>query len=166
MGKKNLSESAIANLPELPILLSDDTTAEICDVIYLADCYVEEGGVEGYVKKYDEEANFLSSKYMQEEDIVEEWQKFWTSVGIKSEIIDILIGTIIPKLNEIDEPTLPATLVKYHNELEKEYEDLPAALTNLRVKAHDGNFYSLKNCIYINCTEQDEPFHLLKLLIR
>lgn len=76
MGKKNLSESAIANLPELPILLSDDTTAEICDVIYLADCYVEEGGVEGYVKKYDEEANFLSSKYMQEEDIVEEWQNF------------------------------------------------------------------------------------------
>lgn len=162
-AKKNLSESAIANLPELPILLSDDTTAEICDVIYLADCYVEEGGVEGYVKKYDEEANFLSSKYMQEEDIVEEWQKFWTSVGIKSEIIDILIGTIIPKLNEIDEPTLPATLVKYHNELEKEYEDLPAALTNLRVKAHDGNFYSLKNCIYINCTEQDEPFAFVEI---
>lgn len=162
-AKKNLSESAIANLPELPILLSDDTTAEICDVIYLSDCYVEEGGVEGYVKKYDEEANFLSSKYIQEEDIVEEWQKFWTSVGIKSEIIDILIGTIIPKLNEIDEPTLPATLVKYHNELEEEYEDLPAALTNLRVKAHDGNFYSLKNCIYINCTEQDEPFAFVEI---
>ena len=89
--------------------------------------------------------------------------KIWTSVGIKSEIIDILIGTIIPKLNEIDEPTLPATLVKYHNELEEEYEDLPAALTNLRVKAHDGNFYSLKNCIYINCTEQDEPFAFVEI---
>lgn len=162
-AKKNLSDSAIANLPELPILLKDNTTATVSDVIYLADCYVEEGGVEGYVKKFDDNANFISSNYMLEDDNIEEWQNFWTLVGIKSEIIDILIGTIIPKLDEIDEATLPATLVKYRNELEEEYEDLPAALTNLRVKAHDGIFYNLKDCIYVNCTEQKEPFSYIEI---
>lgn len=162
-AKKNLSKSAIANLPGLPILLVDDTTAEVNDVIYLADCYINEGGVEGYVRKFDEEANFISAKYVKEDDDIEEWQEFWTAVGLKSEIIDILISTIIPKLDEIDEDTLPATLVKYRSELEDEYEDLPAALTNLRVKAHDGIFYNLKDCIYVNCTEQKEPFAYIEI---
>lgn len=162
-AKKNLSDSAIANLPGLPILLADDTTAEVSDVIYFADCYVEEGGVEGYVRKFDEEANFISAKYIKENDNIEEWHEFWTAVGIKSEIIDILISTIIPKLDEIDEDTLPATLVKYRSELEDEYKDLPAALTNLRVKAHDGIFYNLKDCIYVNCTEQKEPFAYIEI---
>lgn len=162
-AKKNLSESAIANLPELPILLTDNTTAEANDVIYLADCYLETGGIEGYVRKFDEDANFISSLYIQEEDNLAEWQKFWTSVGIKSEIIDILIGTIIPKLDEIDEPTLPATLVKYREELEEKYEDLPAELTQLRVKAHDCKFYAISDCVYINCTEQKEPFDYIEI---
>lgn len=74
-------------------------------------------------RKFDAAANFISSKYVQRRnDDIEEWQNFWISVGIKSEIIDILIGTIIPKLDEIDEPTLPATLVKYRDQLEEEYE--------------------------------------------
>lgn len=162
-AKKNLSESAIANLPELPILLTDSTTAEVNDVIYLADCYLETGGIEGYIRKFDEGANFISSQYLQKEDNLAEWQKFWTSVGVKSEIIDILVGTIIPKLDEIDEPTLPATLVKYREELEEKYEDLPAVLTQLRVKAHDCKFYAISDCVYINCTEQEEPFAYIEI---
>lgn len=162
-SKKNLSETARTNLPELPILLTDDTTAKISEVIYLADSYIQDGGIEGYVRKFDAAANFISSKYVQEDDDIEEWQNFWISVGIKSEIIDILIGTIIPKLDEIDEPTLPATLVKYRDQLEEEYEDFPAALTKLRVKAHDGNYYNLSNCIYVNCTEQNEPFAYIEI---
>ena len=163
-AKTNLSGSALNNLPELPILLTEEgTKAKVSDVIYLADCYVDEGGVEGYVRKFDANANFLSSKYLQGNDDIKEWQLFWTSIGVKSEIIDILISTIIPRLDEIDEPTLPATLVKYQDKLEKVYEDLPASLTKLRVKAHDGNFYPLADCVYINCTEQKEPFTFIEI---
>lgn len=49
-AKKNLSDSAIANLPELPILLKDNTTTTVSDVIYLADCYVEKAVLKGMLR--------------------------------------------------------------------------------------------------------------------
>lgn len=162
-AKQNLSKSAINELPALPIWLDSNIVATVDNVIYLADSYVEKGGIEGYVKKFDSSANFISSVYIEDGEDLEEWRRFWTGLGVKSEIIHILIGTIIPKLDEIDEVTLPATIVKYRDELEDEFDDLPAQLTKLRVKAHDGNFYSLSACVYVNCTEQEEPFPFIDI---
>lgn len=40
--------------------------------------------------------------------------------------------------------------------------NFPSALTKLRVKAHD-EYYNLSNCIYVNCTEQNEPFAYIEI---
>lgn len=161
-AKENLSKQT-EKLVNLPILLSDDSSAKIDDVIYLSNDYIVEGGIESIVKKYDNDANFVSNSYIDDEDDIESWKSFWVSVGLHSEIMDILTNTIIPKLDEIEDETLPATLAKHLSKLEEEYgEEILNTLGHLRVKGQDGTFYALSDSIYIDC-EDTEPFKFIHL---
>lgn len=160
--KDNISDSTLERIPKLPVFLTDDSIAYAGDVIYLSDAYISEGGIETIVKKYHDDAAFICADYIEENGDVEAWKTFWTKVGMLSDIVDILVNTIIPRLDEIDDEKLPATLVKYRKELEEEFEDLPNALSTLHVKAHDGNFYPISETIYIN-SEKEEPFKYIEL---
>ena len=121
-------------------------------------------GIEHLVLKYDEEALFISPNYIEAGDNVEDWNKFWTLVGIKFEIVDILVKTIIPNLTNINDEHLPRFLAENRESLEKQYgeDGLAAQLIELRVKGHDGEFYPINEAIYIDC-EKEEPFPYIKL---
>jgi hypothetical protein len=160
--KNNISYASIEKLPKLPIFLTAGGTVDVGNVIYLSDAYISDGGIETIVKKYAPAAYFVSADYIEGDDDIDGWKNFWTKVGLLSEIVDILVNTIIPHLEEIDDEKLPATLAKYRVDLEKEYEDLPNKLSALRVKALDGNFYSIVETIYVDC-EKEEPFKYINL---
>lgn len=160
--KDNISDATLEKMPKLPVFLMDDSTADVGDVIYLSDAYISDGGIETIVKNYHGDASFISPDYLEENTDVEAWKNFWTKVGMLSDIVDILVNTIIPRLNEIDDEKLPATLVKYRKKLEDKFEDLPNELSALRVKAHDGNFYPISETIYVN-SEKEEPFKYIEL---
>lgn len=160
-GKK-MEDSTIKNIPSLPIFLTDGKTATKDDGIYLSDNYIKEGGIETIVRKYQEKALFISRDYMDADDNVEEWAKFWIKIGVLSEIIDILTNSVIPRLGEIEIENLPATLARYRDKLDKVIENLPSKLKDLRVKAYDGNFYSIAEAIYVDCVNE-EPFKYIEL---
>lgn len=161
-AKENLLKQT-KKLVNLPILLSDESSAIIDDVIYLSNDYIVEGGIESIVKKYDNDAHFVSNSYIDDEDDIESWKSFWVSVGLHSEIIDILTNTIIRKLDEIEDETLPATLAHHRTKLEELYgEDFLNKLSKLKVKCQDGTFYSLSDTIYLDC-EASEPFPFITL---
>lgn len=158
-----LEDSTLKKLPALPIYLNTDEFIGSDETIYLSDNYIEEGGIETIVKNYHPEASFVSAEYIEENDNIENWKKFWVKLGIRFEMVDILIDTIDNRLNETDDEKLPGTLAKYRSKLDERYEgELISKLTNLRVKAHDGEFYNLDKTIYIYC-EEDEPFPYIKL---
>jgi hypothetical protein len=161
-AKDNLSDTTIDELPVLPILVGDNAYADMEETIYISDSYIERGSIESIVRKYDNNALFVSGEYIEEGDDVNAWKVFWNKIGLFSEVIDILTQTIIPKLDEIDDEKLPATIANYRNQIEEKYDDLPKALAKLRVKARDGNFYSMKDTLYVN-TEKEEPFIYIEL---
>ena len=158
-----LADQTLTNLPVLPIFLTTDEYVDSDDTIYLSDDYIEEGGLETIVKYYHPEASFVSSEYIADEDNADTWKDFWVKMGLRFEMVDILIDTIDSRLDELEDEKLPATLAKYRAKLDEHYDgELISKLTNLRIKAHDGKFYTIDDTIYIDC-EKDEPFSYIKL---
>lgn len=160
-----LPDQTLANLPALPIYLKTepDKYVDSGDTIYLSDDYIEEGGLETIVKSYHPEASFISSEYIDYDDNINTWKNFWVKMGVRFEMVDILIDTIDNRLSETDDAKLPATIAKYRLKLEEHYDgELISHLTDLRVRAHDGEFYSLPEIIYIDC-EKVEPFKFIDL---
>ena len=159
-----ISDKLKEDIPALPILINGDEFADCSDAIYFSDAYLNGKSLETYVKRFDENALFLSSAYFAEGDKLDSWLQFWTKIGIKQEILDVIIETIIPKLSEgIEDERLPRLFAENREKLEEHYGDeFISQLTALRVKGRDGNFYSLDECIYIDC-EKDEPFTYIEL---
>ncbi len=158
-----LADQTLANLPVLPVYLTTDEYVDSDDTIYLSDDYIEEGGLETIVTNYHPDASFVSSEYIEEEDNVDTWKDFWVKMGVRFEMVDILIDTIDNRLSDTDDAKLPATIAKYRLKLEEHYEgDLISNLRDLRVKAHDGEFYSLSEVIYVD-SEKEEPFKYIDI---
>lgn len=133
------------------------------DTIYFPNAYMPDGGTEDIVKIFDPNAWFISSDYIEEGDNVESWQSFWVKLGVKSDIVDILYGTVIKSLATIENEDLPKLIADNRPALEELYDnDLVSHLRSLRVKGHDGNFYTLNETIYIDC-DLDEPFAYIEL---
>ncbi len=161
--KDNVADKLIEEASSLPILLKNGSFDSSDEPVYFSDEYMEGAGIEHSVKIFDEDALFISPNYIEENDNIEEWKTFWEKVGVKHEIVDILVETVIPRLSEIDDENLPKLLSGNRESLEKCYEDgLISQLTNLRVKAHDGEYYDICETIYIDC-EKDEPFSYIEL---
>lgn len=158
-----LADQTLASFPVLPVYLKTDEFVDSDDTIYLSDEYIEEGGLETIVTSYNPDASFISSEYIEGGDNIDAWKDFWVKMGVRFEMVDILIDTIDNRLSETDDAKLPATIAKYRSKLEDHYEGgLISNLHNLRVKAHDGEFYSLSEVIYID-SEKDEPFKYIDI---
>lgn len=158
-----LADQTLANLPILPVYLTTDEYVDTDDTIYLSDAYFEEGGLQTIVTSYHSDASFISSDYVGEVDNIDTWKDFWVKMGVRFEMVDILIDTIDNRLSETDDAKLPATIAKYRLKLDEHYDgNLISNLTDLRVRAHDGDFYSLSEVIYVDC-EKAEPFKFIEL---
>ncbi len=95
---------------------------------------------------------------MKDGEEISEWKSFFSKVGVKFEIVDILIETIDNSLSSADDTNLIRLITDNREALENHYgDDLIGHLHDLRVKAKDDNFYSISDTILINC-ESDEPF--------
>lgn len=161
--KDNVFDKFIEEAISLPIIHKDSGIGSSDAPVYFSDEYMEGAGIEGLVKIFNEDALFISPIYINEDDSITEWKTFWDKIGIKYEIVDILVETVIPRLPEIEDENLPRLLAENREKLESSYEnELVSQLRNLRVKAYDGQFYDLKDTIYVDC-EKLEPFTYIKL---
>ncbi len=157
-----LSNQTLTNLPTLPIYLTPKGYATSDEIIYLSDNYISDGGLETIVKYYHPEASFISSDYIFDDEDIDAWKEFWVKIGVRFEMVDILIDTIDNRLSETEDVKLPSTIVKYRMKLEEHYGgDLISHLSDLRVKAGK-EFYNLSEIIYVDC-EKDEPFSFISL---
>lgn len=153
----------IDDLATLPVILINDNIDNSNEPVYFSDEYMEGAGIEHLVKIFNEDALFISPIYIDEGDSFEEWKTFWKKIGIKHEIVDILIETVIPRLYEIEDENLPRLLAENREKLESLYDnEFVSQLKDLRVRAHDGEFYRINDTIYIDC-ERDEPFPYIEL---
>lgn len=161
--KKEATETFIKGIPELPVLLKDDSIEYSSETIYFSDEYLDGTSIEQFVRRFDVNALFLSPAYMKENEDAGEWLTFWEKMGVKNDTVDVLIGTIIPNLSGIENEGLPKLIADNRDALERSYDgSLIEQLVNLRVKAHDGEFYAVDDTIFIDC-EKSEPFPYVTL---
>ena len=163
--KENASDAHLEGIHQLSltkfVMHSEGTRKS--DTIYFPNAYMPNGGTEDIVKIFDPNAWFISPDYIEEGDDIESWQSFWVKLGVKSDIVDILYGTVIKSLVTIDNEDLPKLIADNRPALEELYDnELVSHLKNLRVKGRDGNFYTLNETIYIDC-DLDEPFAYIEL---
>lgn len=126
--------------------------------IYFADAYLSSGGIEDFVTMFDPNASFITPGYIDEGDDIDSWYSFWSQLGIKFDIVDILYGTVIPNLSSIKNENLPRLLAENRPQLDALYpENLIKHLQDLKVKGASGDFYSIKDTVYIDC-DLKEPF--------
>lgn len=163
LKEDNVADKFIEETRSLPIILKDGSIDSSDEPVYFSDDYMEGAGIEHLVKIFNEDALFISPIYIDEENSIKEWKTFWGKIGIKHEIVDILVETVIPRLSEIEDENLPRLLAENREKLESFYEnELASKLRNLNVKAQDGEFYRIIDTIYIDC-EKAEPFPYIKL---
>ena len=161
--KENATDKSLNDLPVLPVLLKDGSIDNSNNAVYFSDEYMEGFAIESSVKRLDPSAPFISPQYISDEDSIESWKDFWIKVGVKYEIIDILIETIRKGLANVEDESLPKLIAENRDVLEKHYENgLVPELCELKVKAHDGQYYSVDKTIYIDC-EKEEPFPYVEL---
>ena len=161
--KENATDSSLQELPALPVLLKDESIDDSDDAVYFSDEYMGDLAIESTVKRFDSDAPFISPMYITEGDSIEDWRNFWIKVGVKYEIVDILIETIRKGLENVEDESLPRLLADNRDVLEKHYENgLVPELCALKVKALDGQYYAFNEAIYIDC-EKEEPFPYIEL---
>ena len=155
--KNNQNETLLKEVAGVPILLSDGGFAQ-SEATFFSDAYLGESKIESTVIRYNKTAHFVSPSYIEDGEDVSQWKNFFSKVGVKFEIVDILIETIDNSLSCVDDTNLIRLITDNREALENHYgDDLISHLHNLRVKANDDNFYSIDETILINC-ESEEPF--------
>ncbi|SKC41959.1 hypothetical protein SAMN06298215_0773 [Bacteroidales bacterium WCE2008] len=144
--------------------LQTDHTGE---ELYIADKY-QANGIEALVKKYDEEALFVSEKYLEEEteQCKNEWLKLFKKLNLKSDNKDILFNSILPNLASFEDDAVVAMLTKHLKDLTSSWDSVLDQLQKLRVRTRGGSYLSLEECVVVNIEgekEEAEPFNYITI---
>jgi hypothetical protein len=168
----DLTKSDFKELSKVDIYAVDndgeETPYEIDGSLYISDCYMDAGkGIEAMVKKYDSEAYFISSAYLDteaENPQEEPWHDYFINLGISSDIKDIIFNSVLPNLSEIRDRNIVSLLANYYDyfHAEGEWEQRLMQLKNINVvvKGGDDTYLPLKDVLFNDCYKS-EPFPYL-----
>lgn len=163
-NQKNIND--FEQLKTLSLLDSDRCSIDSSS-LYISDVY-QSDGIENLVKKYDENATFVSSFYL-EDNIDKEkndWLKLFKKLGLKSDNKDILFNSVIPNLSEIEDDAVLSMMTKHLKDLKNAWEEIKSQLLLLKVRTRSGSYLTLDKAIIINIDEENivEPFKSIVLL--
>ena len=162
-AKKTVNDRSILHqFLNLPVLLQGGGFSTKDDTIYLSDEYLSNGKIENVLRKYNPKADIVSANYLKQEGDKDDWCEFWTKVGLKKDILDILIESIKSGFKDLQLVDLPITLADYKDKLEEKLGDsLTNHLAHLQLSCK-GGYFDISNAIMIDC-DDDEPFEYIIL---
>lgn len=160
--KENATDALLKEAKGLPVLLaSSDENFAPSDSVFFSDEYLVDAKIESIVRRFNEDANFISPLYVDDFNKISEWKEFFAKAGAKFEIVDILIDTIDNSLSKVEDSNLIKLITDNREALEAHYEDtLVKHLHDLRIKAKDNQFYNIGNVILVNY-DLAEPFEYI-----
>lgn len=158
---------AFSQFPLLVKTLDNDeydcASAKDCG-IYLSNEYQPSSSIEAIVKKYAPEAQFVASDYLEDKTsgTVTSWVEFFKNLGLKTTIVDLVFGQIIPNIGEIEEDGLPDLLGDYYQGIQGRWDEVKKKLKTIKVKTQDANFTEIRKCILVDVGREKEPFPDIK----
>lgn len=132
--------------------------------IYLSNEYQPSSSIEAIVKKYAPDAQFVASDYLEDKTsgTVTNWVEFLKNLGVKTTIVDLVFGQIIPNIGEIEEDGLPDLLGDYYQDIQDRWNEVKTKLISIKVKTQDGNFTEISKCVLVDVGREKEPFPDIK----
>ena len=132
--------------------------------IYLSNEYQPSSSIEAIVKKYAPEAHFVASDYLEDKasGTVTSWVEFFKNLGVKTTIVDLVFGRIIPNIGEIEEDGLPDLLGDYYQDIQDRWDEVKKKLKSIKVKTKDGYFTEIRKSILVDVSREKEPFKDIK----
>ncbi len=147
-------------------LLDGDEESQECSSLYIPDTY-QKDGIESLVKKYDSEAKFVSSRYLEEDSETDknEWLKLFKKLGLKFDNKDILLNSVLPNLSSFEEDSVVAMMTKHLKDLKAVWDERKDEIIQLRVRTKSGKYKTLSETIIIDIPEEtvSEPFKIIEL---
>lgn len=132
---------------------------------YISDAYRTQKGTDAQLKKYDpKDAYLVDERYLQGDTSVENitsWFNFWKKLGVKHEITEILISSVIPKLHTLDLFDVASVLLSNRDELKEKGYDIDKFIS-LRVQTIDNTFQPVSEVRLIKGVE-NEPIKSIRL---
>lgn len=128
--------------------------------IYLSNDYQPSSGIESIVKKYASDALFVASDYLEDSSsgTISGWVEFFKNLGLKTTIVDLVFGKIIPNIGELEEDGLPDLLGQYYSDIQDRWDEVKKKLKTIKVKTQDGAFTLIKDCVLVDVNKEKEPF--------
>lgn len=147
-------------------LLDGDEESQECSSLYIPDTY-QKDGIESLVKKYDSEAKFVSSRYLEEDSETDknEWLKLFKKLDLNSDNKDILLNSVLPNLSSFEEDSVVAMMTKHLKDLKAVWDERKDDIIQLRVRTKSGKYKTLSETIIIDIPEEtvSEPFKIIEL---
>ena len=149
---------------ETPELIAATSTTEI----YMSNPYMGQAQIEDFARKHGK-TNFISSIYIREGDNVEDWRRFFKTLGVKDDVKDVIYSIIINDLPTLKDKKFPWLLVdQYSKELadSEKFKELAPKLIQLQVETTTaGVFVPIASALRITVDDysQKEPFKIVKL---
>ncbi len=132
---------------------------------YISDAYRSQKGTDAQLKIYDpKEAYLVDDRYLQNDTSTENitsWFNFWKKLGVKHEISEILITSIIPQLGSLDLYDVPSVLLANRDGLKEKGYDIDK-FKSLRIKSLCGSFYSISEIRLVKDIDT-EPLNSIRL---
>lgn len=132
---------------------------------YISDAYRSQKGTDAQLKKYDPKDAYLVDEHYLKEDIsvenITSWFNFWKNLGVKHEITEILISSVIPKLYKLDLFEVASVLLSNRDELQGKGYDIDKFI-NIRVQTIDNSFQPVSEVLFIKGVES-EPIKTIRL---
>lgn len=131
------------SLRKLPILVKgDENSYATTDGTYLPDDYSDVPGGESVVLKFIENPHFISPAFI-EPDVERNWRAFFQSLGVATDISDIVFKKILPILGEEQFQTIDIVplVAQYYDSIQSKIHSdatLKEQLSALQLKCEDG----------------------------
>ena len=134
--------------------------------LYISDAY-QNDGIESLVKKYDENALFVSKAYLEDdtESNKQSWVKLFKKLNFKFDNKDILFKSVIPNLKDIQDDAVVSMMTKHLKDIKEEWNNISGKLMYLQVKSKTGGYLPLSSTLIVNTNDENvsEPFKSIVL---
>lgn len=160
---KNISDFDI--LKSVGLLDSNDKCSD-GESLYIPDIY-QKDGIENLVTKYDKNALFVSTSYLENDGELTEadWLKLFKKLGLKSDNKDILFNSILPNLDTLEHDSVVTMMSIHIKDLQDVWNERKEEIKKLKVRTNYGKYETINQMLIINIQEESvvEPFKYIEL---
>lgn len=124
--------------------------------LYISDAYRTAKGTDGQLKEYDPVSSYLIDDFYLESNSTSAsgWFDFWKKIGLKYDITEILISSVLDKITTLKKFDLPGVLLANRDSLKKAGYDIDK-FTGLNIKTKAGSYLPISTVRVIKNTEPE-----------